>query len=276
MRRNGILSFLKEKSFLIVLTLMLVSAGTMAALFAFGTNEKEEEQQAKQVEIQTKTPLVEEIKEDVIQKTIETTETTTEKKKEKPKVNIIENTASNTVNLDNAVLEAELEDQFLEAEELEEFIEMAEVSAEDVIAEGFSEVELLSLQWPVEGEVILPFSMDRSVYFKTLAQYQYNPAMLIAASEGTEVFTAAPGTVIEVGESNEYGHYVIMDIGEDFMITYGQLDDISTEVGETLEAGERIAMVGYPTRNYLEEGDNLYLKLTQKEVPVDPELYLEK
>ena len=175
MRRNGILSFLKEKSFLIVLTLMLVSAGTMAALFAFGTNEKEEEQQAKQVEIQTKTPLVEEIKEDVIQKTIDTTETTTEKKKEKPKVNIIENTASNTVNLDNAVLEAELEDQFLEAEELEEFIEMAEVSAEDVIAEGFSEVELLSLQWPVEGEVILPFSMDRSVYFKTLAQYQYNP-----------------------------------------------------------------------------------------------------
>ena len=77
MRRNGILSFLKEKSFLIVLTLMLVSAGTMAALFAFGTNEKEEEQQAKQVEIQTKTPLVEEIKEDVIQKTIDTTETTT-------------------------------------------------------------------------------------------------------------------------------------------------------------------------------------------------------
>ena len=83
---------------------MLVSAGTMAALFAFGTNEKEEEQQAKQVEIQTKTPLVEEIKEDVIQKTIDTTETTTEKKKEKPKVNIIENTASNVCFSSNSFL----------------------------------------------------------------------------------------------------------------------------------------------------------------------------
>ena len=134
----------------------------------------------------------------------------------------------------------------------------------------------MTLKWPVEGEVLLPFSMDRSVYFKTLAQYQYNPAMLISASEGTEVFTAEAGTVTEVGKTNEYGHYVTMDIGDGFMITYGQLFDISTEVGETLEAGERIAMVAYPTGNYLEEGDNLYLKMTQDGVPVNPELYLEK
>ena len=60
------------------------------------------------------------------------------------------------------------------------------------------------------------------------------------------------------------------------MITYGQLFDISTEVGEQLETGERIAMVAYPTRNYLEEGDNLYLKLTQNGAPVNPELYLKK
>ena len=49
MRRNSFLAFLKEKSFIIVLTLMLVSAGTMAALFAFGGNEQaEQEQVAKQ------------------------------------------------------------------------------------------------------------------------------------------------------------------------------------------------------------------------------------
>lgn len=272
MRRNTFLSFLKEKSFIIVLTLMLVSAGTMAALFAFGTNETaEEEQQAKQVEVETKTPLAEEEKEDTDFTENETAEALPKvavvKRTTETNENILENTASNT---ENAVLEAELEDQFLEAEEL------AEVSAADVVAEGFSENALISLQWPVEGEVILPFSMDRSVYFATLAQYQYNPAMLISVSEGTEVFAAAAGTVTEVGKSNEYGHYITMDLGDGFMLTYGQLFDISTEVGESLEAGERIAMVAYPTGNYLEEGDNLYLKLTQNEVPVDPELYLEK
>ena len=270
MRRNSFLAFLKEKSFIIVLTLMLVSAGTMAALFAFGGNEQaEQEQVAKQAEIQTETPLAEasesqEEKEETVKtmpKTAIVKETTDTQAK------ITENTASNT---ENAVMEAELEDQFLEVEE------MAEVSAGNVIAEGFSEGSLLTLKWPVEGEVLLPFSMDRSVYFKTLAQYQYNPAMLISASEGTEVFAAAAGTVTEVGKSNEYGHYITMDLGDGFMLTYGQLFDISTEVGETLEAGERIAMVAYPTGNYLEEGDNLYLKLTQDEVPVNPELYLEK
>ena len=118
--------------------------------------------------------------------------------------------------------------------------------------------------------------MDHSIYFPTLAQYQCNPAMIISVSEGTEVLTAAAGTVTEVGKTNEYGHYVTMDLGDGFEITYGQLFDITTEVGEILEAGQRIAMVAYPTRNYSVEGDNLYLQLTQDGVPVDPELYLEK
>ena len=272
MRRNGFLTFLKEKSFLIVLTLMLVSAGTMAALFAFDEKgQTESTEQAKQVEIQTKTSLVKEVQEEVnltpsesakvLPKTKVTKRTT-----ENPD-QILENTASNT---QNAVLEAELEDQFLEAEE------MAEVSTADVVAEGFSEGALISLEWPVEGDVILPFSMDQSVYFKTLAQYQYNPAMLIGVPEGTEVLSCAPGTVTEVGKSNEYGHYVTVDLGDGYMMTYGQLFDISTEAGEQLETGERIAMVAYPTRNYLEEGDNLYLKLTQNGTPVNPELYLKK
>ena len=266
MRRNGILSFLKEKSFLIVLTLMLVSAGTMAALFAFGTNEKEEEQQAKQVEIQTKTPLAEEAKKETEQSL---PKTTVIKKTTDTKEITLENTASNTVNADNAMLEAELEDQFVEAEEL------AEVSTADIVAEGFIREPSLSLKWPVEGNVLMNFSMDHSVYFETLAQYQYNPAMIISAEEGTKVFTAAAGTVIDVGKNNEYGYYVTMDLGDGFELTYGQLVDITTEVGEILEAGEEFARVCFPTRSYSLEGDNLYLKLTQDGVPVNPELYLE-
>ena len=139
----------------------------------------------------------------------------------------------------------------------------------------FSENAIITLQWPVEGEVILEFAMDHSIYFPTLAQYQYNPAMIISAAEGTEVVSAAAGTVTDVGKTNEYGHYVTMDLGDGFEITYGQLFDITTEVGETLEAGERFAMVAYPTINYAEEGENLYLALTKDGAPVNPELYLE-
>lgn len=279
MKKNSFLTFLKEKSFIIVLTLMLVSAGTMAALFSLGGEEQPEENQtARQEETTLEEPVFDlkaEQKEKpetkAVQKTTvitKKTDTKEEKKEEKKEENVGENTAPPIQ--EEAALEPELEDQYIEDGE------MAEASTGDIIAEGFSEANLLSLKWPLEGEVILEFSMDRSIYFPTLAQYQYNPAMIIGTSEGTEVFTAAAGTVIDVGKSNEYGHYVTMDIGDGFEITYGQLFDVSTEVGETLDAGERIAMVAYPTRSYIEEGDNLYLKLTQDDVPVDPGLYLEK
>ena len=262
MKKNSMLSFLKEKSFIIVLTLTLVSAGTMAALFVFGNRDQVDNQEiAKKQEILAETPLVSETKE--------------EKPKESAKETVMEPvkrvvTPAPSVNTETAALEAELEDQYLEAEEF------AEVSADEIIAEGFLRPDLFTLSWPVEGEVILPFSMDRSVYFKTLAQYQYNPAMLIGAEEGTEVFAAAKGTVIEVSKSNEYGHYVVMDLGDGYELIYGQLFDISIEVGETLEAGDRMASIGYPTRSYLEEGDHLYLKLTKDGAPVNPELYLKK
>ena len=270
MRRSNFLSFLKEKSFLIVLTLMLVSAGTMAALFTLGgTDEGENSEVAKKQEAPAETPMIKEAK---IEENKEETanllpKTRIVKKTTDTEANVAKNIAVNT---ENAVMEAELEDQYLEAVE-----EMAEAGTADVIAEGFTESQGISLQWPVEGEVILPFSMDRSIYFKTLAQYQYNPAMILSVAEGTEVMSAAAGTVTDVGKSNEYGHYVTVDAGNGFEITYGQLFDISAEVGEQLEAGERIAKVAYPTRSYVEEGENLYFQLTQNGVFVDPALYLE-
>lgn len=259
MRRNAFLTFLKEKSFLIVLTLMLISAGTMAALFTLGTDDKREDSEiAKKEEIQVKTPL--------------TSEEFPNEKENIPKT-------SASINTENAVLQAELEDQYLESVEVVETAEteeVAEVSTGDVIAEMFSENTDISMQWPVEGEVILPFSMDQSIYFKTLAQYQYNPAMIIGVAEGTEVLSAVDGTVIAVDKCNEFGHYVVMDAGNGFEITYGQLFDISTEVGEQLETGERIGKVAYPTRNYVEEGENLYFKVTKNGEFVDPNLYLKK
>lgn len=287
MRRNSFLTFLKEKSFIIVLTLMLVSAGTMAALFAIsGDDTAEENQVAEQQVLPQETASTEsgsgnDVKNGAGQNqggsAVKSEKTDNSKNNAGNRTAVIkkttdtnEETKKDTSGTESAQMAIELEDQYLEAEE------MAKVSGADVVAEGFSEVPVLSLKWPVSGEVLLEFSMDHSIYFPTLAQYQYNPAMIISASEGTEVFTAAAGTVTDVGKTNEYGHYVTMDIGDGFEITYGQLFDINTEVGEVLEAGERIAMVAYPTRNYSAEGDNLYLKLTQNEVPVDPELYLEK
>ena len=135
---------------------MLVSAGTMAALFVFGNRDQVNDQEiAKKQEILVETPLVSETKEEARKEGVK------EPIKESVKPVV---TPTPSVNTETAALEAELEDQYLEAEEF------AEAATDEIISEGFLRPNLLSLNWPVEGEVILPFSMDRSVYFKTLAQ----------------------------------------------------------------------------------------------------------
>ena len=38
------------------------------------------------------------------------------------------------------------------------------------------------LLWPVDGNVIMNYSMDKTVYFSTLDQYKYNPALIISGA----------------------------------------------------------------------------------------------
>ena len=61
---------------------------------------------------------------------------------------------------------------------------------------------------PVSGEVLIPFSMDSSVYFSTLDQYKYNPALMLDAEEGTSVAACAEGKVIDIFQNAEIGNAV--------------------------------------------------------------------
>ena len=35
------------------------------------------------------------------------------------------------------------------------------------------------MTWPIEGEILLDYSMDQTIYFPTLEQYRCNPALVI-------------------------------------------------------------------------------------------------
>lgn len=39
------------------------------------------------------------------------------------------------------------------------------------------EAQGASLLWPAAGTILIDYSMDGSVYFPTLNQYKYNPAL---------------------------------------------------------------------------------------------------
>lgn len=132
-----------------------------------------------------------------------------------------------------------------------------------------------TLTWPVNGEVILPYSMETTVYFKTLDQYQCNPSMLIAAGNGTTVKNAYLGKVTKVTSDNVYGNLVTLYIGNDYSIVYGQLDTIYVKEGDYVKAGESIGTIGSPTDSFAEEGSHLFFQMLQGEETVDPMLFIE-
>ena len=132
-----------------------------------------------------------------------------------------------------------------------------------------------TLEWPVSGDVILPYSMETTVYYKTLDQYQTNPGMLIAAGSGSTVQNAYLGKVVKVTSDNTYGNMVTLYIGNDYSIVYGQLDTIYVKEGDYVKAGESIGTIGKPTDSFEEEGSHLFFQILKGDTPVDPMGFME-
>lgn len=127
-----------------------------------------------------------------------------------------------------------------------------------------------TLQWPIVGEVLLDYSMDKAVYFPTMQQYRYNPSIVIAAKEGETITAAADGVVKQVYYDAQTGNSILFDIGDGYELTYGQLTDITLAEGDRVKAGDIVGKVAKPTIYYSVEGNNVYFKLTKDGVPVDP------
>ena len=161
------------------------------------------------------------------------------------------------------------EDETEEKEEGEESVETAGRS--DLLS--FSEGS--KILWPVDGDVILNYSMDKSIYFSTLNQYKYHPAIVISADVGSEVQCAASGKVSEIRVDEETGTTVFMELGNDYEAVYGQLKEVAVEEGEYLEAGSLLGYVSEPTKYYTLEGSNLYFQLLKEKQPVNPMEYIE-
>ena len=129
---------------------------------------------------------------------------------------------------------------------------------------------------PVTGEVLIPYSMDKSVYFTTLDQYKYNPAQIYQAETGTVVAVCADGLVEDISYDPVTGYTVLLDMGDGYKAVYGQMDAISYIVGDVAYKGTALGEVAEPTKYFAAEGSNLYFELQYNGEPLDPELYFMK
>lgn len=190
---------------------------------------------------------------------------------------------SETANTDRIVLpEQEEAAQNSDGEEQQEEGEATEhaketpaqtdAGAEQTAAAGtaayFSEED--TLLWPVDGNVIMNYSMDQSIYFATLDQYKYNPAVVISGQVGAEVKAAAAGTVSAVDTNAQTGTTVSIDMGNGYAAIYGQLKEVPVQPGEYVTENSVIGYVSEPTKYYSVEGPNLYFQLLKDGQPVNP------
>ena len=130
------------------------------------------------------------------------------------------------------------------------------------------------LLWPVQGNVILNYSMDHVIYHPTLNSYRTNPAILIGAEAGTPVTAAARGIVLEVADDPVTGITVTMDIGDGYTLVYGQLTDVTVASGDLVEAGAAVGVIAVPSRYYTLEGSNLYFQVWKEDETMNPLLLL--
>ena len=131
--------------------------------------------------------------------------------------------------------------------------------------------------YPLQGEVVLPYSIDHAIYDPTLEQYRTNASISLSAKQGTEVKAAADGTVQAVTEDAETGKTIVIAHGDGWLTTYGQLEDaVTVKKGEKVTQGQRIGAVDDPTKYGAALGSHLEFAMEQNGEPKDPVKHLQK
>lgn len=261
MKKQGFAAFLRRKQYVIAGAVVVIAAIGTTVLYS---NKQEEERQQLEAE------LAAEQKE---QESVAMEEDTQES---------AEASAVIPPKTDNAVELEDLSGLTTPEASLEDATQVAEEPAEqEVIQETASHSKDLHFSpedgmiWPMEGDVILNYSMDSTVYFATLDQYKYNPAVIIAGEVNDKVYSVAKGQVTDISNNEVTGCTMTVDLGDGYQAIYGQLKEPNFAVGDYVESGHVLGFVAEPTKYFSVEGSNLYFALEKDGEAIDPVEFFE-
>ena len=139
------------------------------------------------------------------------------------------------------------------------------------------QAEALTFAYPLQGEVVLPYSIDHAIYDPTLEQYRTNASVSLSAEQGDVVKAAAAGTVKQVTEDAEAGNLIVIEHAAGWLTTYGQLEEaVKVKEGEQVAQGQTIGTVAMPTKYGAALGAHLEFAMEQNGETKNPTDHLKK
>ena len=260
MKKKGWTAFIRRKQYVIAGALVVAAAVATTVIY---NNEQANEREQMEAE------LAEEMKQDYE----EAKEPASEKETEDtaPASSLI--APKKTEGAETAELD---ESGILEETEADESAENTEETEQEKTKQTAAASEKLHFSpeegviWPLDGNVILNYSMDATVYFATLDQYKYNPAVIIEGDVNSKVYSIAKGKVSSIRNDEVTGCTMTVDLGDGYQAVYGQLKELNFKEGDYMEAGHVLGYVGEPTKYFSVEGSNLYFELRKDGVPINP------
>jgi len=97
---------------------------------------------------------------------------------------------------------------------------------------------------PVQG---IPLRSVGNYYSEVFDSYLFHAGIDYREPEGTMIRATHGGKVIFSGGDQILGQKVTLDCGEGWIVTYGGLDNLRVQVGETIETLDALGQVGFYT-----------------------------
>ncbi|WOH36653.1 peptidoglycan DD-metalloendopeptidase family protein [Thalassotalea fonticola] len=119
------------------------------------------------------------------------------------------------------------------------------------------------LKWPVQGRIAHSFGTKKQGYLRW-------KGVLLNAGVGKSIKTIHNGTVLFADWLKGYGLVIVIDHGEGYMSLYGHNQTLLKGVGDRVEIGEPIALVG---QSGGQSQSGLYFEIRHKGKPVNPKLW---
>lgn len=123
-----------------------------------------------------------------------------------------------------------------------------------------------SLRWPVQGPILIAYGSPRTAELKW-------KGTLIGASEGTQAKAVAPGQVVYADWLDGFGMLLVIDHGRGYMSLYGHNQSLLRQVGQNVEQGEPVALVGDSGG---QDRPGLYFEIRYQGEAINPTKWLAK